>query len=150
MVLGQNPLYVVTSCHQHARSQTRNTWGLVASIAGAYILRTYLCTYVMLCYTCTMWTYYIYISVKSAFCQDHKIHHKHQGLGHLARSVWRVTAALANVSSVSRLFSFLVDFSGMILKGFGCVALKINKSNPLIPQFTIYHCRKHLAYTHIF
>ena len=49
-------------------------------------------------------------------------HHKHQGLGHLARSVSRVTAALANVSSVSRLFSFLVDCSGMILKGFGCVA----------------------------
>jgi hypothetical protein len=47
---------------------------------------------------------------------------KHQGLGHLARSVSRVTAALANVSSVSQLFSFLVDYSGMILKGFGFVA----------------------------
>jgi hypothetical protein len=49
-------------------------------------------------------------------------HHKHQGLGHLARSVSGVTAALANVSSVSQLFSFLVDCSGMILKGFGFVA----------------------------
>jgi len=38
--------------------------------------------------------------------------HKHQGLGHLARSVSTVTAAIVNVSSVSRLFSFLVDYSG--------------------------------------
>ena len=56
------------------------------------------------------------------FFIHHHHHHKHQGLGHLARSVYRVTAALANVSSVSRLFSFLVGCSGMILKGFGCVA----------------------------
>jgi hypothetical protein len=48
-------------------------------------------------------------------------HHKHQGLGHLTRSVSRVTADLASVSSVSQLFSFLVDCSGMILKGFGVV-----------------------------
>jgi hypothetical protein len=54
--------------------------------------------------------------------QDHQHHHKHQGLGHMARSVSRITAALANVSSVSQLFSFLVDCSGMILKGFGRVA----------------------------
>jgi hypothetical protein len=51
----------------------------------------------------------------------HHQHHKYQGLGHLARSVSRVTAALASVSSVSQLFSFLVDCSGMILKGFGVV-----------------------------
>jgi hypothetical protein len=44
-------------------------------------------------------------------------HHKHQGLGHLARSVSRVTAALANICSVSQLFSFFVDCNGMILKG---------------------------------
>jgi hypothetical protein len=43
-------------------------------------------------------------------------------LGHLARSVSTVTAALANVFSVSRMFSFLVDCSGTILKGFGFVA----------------------------
>jgi hypothetical protein len=49
-------------------------------------------------------------------------HHKHQGLGHLARSVSTVTAALASVSSVFQLFSFLVECSGMILKGFGVVA----------------------------
>ena len=56
---------------------------------------------------------------------SHENHHdddEHQGLGHLARSVSTVTAALAKVSLVSRLFSFLVDCSGMILKGFGCVA----------------------------
>jgi len=49
-------------------------------------------------------------------------HHKHQGLGLLARSVSRVTAPLANVSLASRLFSFLVDYSGMFWKGFGSVA----------------------------
>jgi hypothetical protein len=48
--------------------------------------------------------------------------HKHPGLGHLARSVSRVTVALSIVSSVSQLFSFLVGCSGMILKGFGFVA----------------------------
>jgi hypothetical protein len=54
----------------------------------------------------------------------HHHHHQqqHQGLGHLARSVSKVTAALASVSSVSQLFSFLVDCSGMILKEFGVVA----------------------------
>jgi hypothetical protein len=49
-------------------------------------------------------------------------HHTHQGLGHLACSVSRVAAALASVSSVSQLFFFPVDCSGMILKGFGFVA----------------------------
>jgi len=53
---------------------------------------------------------------------NHHHHNKHQGLGHLARSVSTVTAALANVSLVSRLFSFLVDYSGMFWKGFSCVA----------------------------
>jgi hypothetical protein len=38
----------------------------------------------------------------------HHHHHKHPGLGHLARSVSRVTVALSIISSVSRLFSFLV------------------------------------------
>jgi hypothetical protein len=44
----------------------------------------------------------------------HHHHHKHQALDHLARSVSGVTAALASASSVSQLFSFLVDCSGMI------------------------------------
>jgi hypothetical protein len=52
----------------------------------------------------------------------HHHHNKHQVLGHLARSVSTVTAALSSVSSVSQLFSFLVDCSGMVLKGFGVVA----------------------------
>jgi hypothetical protein len=47
---------------------------------------------------------------------------RHQGLGQLARSVSRVTAAFVSVSSVTQLFSFLVDCSGMILKRFGVVA----------------------------
>jgi len=50
------------------------------------------------------------------------LHHKHPGLGHLARSVSRVTVALSIASSVSQLFSFLVGCSGMILKGFVLVA----------------------------
>jgi hypothetical protein len=49
-------------------------------------------------------------------------HHKHPGLGHLARSTSRVTVALSIVSSVSQLFSFLVGCSEMILKEFGFVA----------------------------
>jgi hypothetical protein len=49
-------------------------------------------------------------------------HHKHPGLGHLACFVSRVTVALSIFSSVSQLFSFLVDCGGMILKGFGIVA----------------------------
>jgi hypothetical protein len=49
-------------------------------------------------------------------------HHKHPGLGHLARSVSIVTVALSIVSSVSQLFSLLVGCSEMILKGFGFVA----------------------------
>jgi hypothetical protein len=49
-------------------------------------------------------------------------HHEHPGLGHLARSLSRVTVALSIVSSVSQLFSFLVGCSEMILKGFGFVA----------------------------
>ena len=51
---------------------------------------------------------------------DH--HHKNQGLDPLIRSVSRVTTALANVSSVFQLFSFLVVCSDMISKGFGLVA----------------------------
>jgi hypothetical protein len=49
-------------------------------------------------------------------------HHKHPGLGHLVRSVSRVTVALSIVFSVSQLFSFFVGCSEMILKGFGFVA----------------------------
>jgi hypothetical protein len=52
----------------------------------------------------------------------HHHHHKHPGLGHLDRSVSRVTVALSIVSSVSQLFSFIVGCSGMILKEFGFVA----------------------------
>jgi hypothetical protein len=55
--------------------------------------------------------------------KNHHHHHdKHQGLGHLARSVTTVTAALVNVSLVSQLFSFPVGCSGMILRGFDFVA----------------------------
>ena len=49
-------------------------------------------------------------------------HHQHQGLDPLILSVSRVTTALANVSSVFQLFSFLVVCSGMISKGIGFVA----------------------------
>jgi hypothetical protein len=50
-------------------------------------------------------------------CHHHK--HKHQGLDPL---IYRVTTALANVSSVFQLFSFLVVCSDMISKVFGLVA----------------------------
>ena len=49
-------------------------------------------------------------------------HHKHQGLDPLIHSISRVTAALANVSTVFQLFSFPLVCSGMISKGFGFVA----------------------------
>jgi hypothetical protein len=52
-------------------------------------------------------------------------HHKHPGLGHLARSVSRVKVALSILSLVSQLFSFLVGCKGMILKGFGFVAFYV-------------------------
>jgi hypothetical protein len=48
-------------------------------------------------------------------------HHKHPGLGHLARSVSKVKVALSIVSLVSQLFSFRVSCKGKILKGFGFV-----------------------------
>jgi hypothetical protein len=49
-------------------------------------------------------------------------HHKHPGLGHLARSVSRVKVAHSIVSLVFQLFSFRVGCKGMISKGFGFVA----------------------------
>jgi len=56
-------------------------------------------------------------------CEFHHHHHyKHQGLDPTIRSVSRVITALANVSSVFQLFSFLVVCSDMISKGFGLVA----------------------------
>ena len=48
--------------------------------------------------------------------------YKHQELDPLIRSVSKVTTALANVSLVSQLFSFLVVCSDMISKGYGLVA----------------------------
>ena len=59
---------------------------------------------------------------KFVFGYVHHNHHKHQGLDPLILSVFTVTAALANASSVFQLFSFLVVCSGMISKGFGYVA----------------------------
>ena len=52
----------------------------------------------------------------------HHHHHQHQGLDLLIRSVFKVTTARANASSVFQLFSFIVVCSGMISKGFGFVA----------------------------
>ena len=52
----------------------------------------------------------------------HHHHYKHQGLDPLILTVSRFTTALANVSSVFQLFSFLVVCSDMISKGFGLVA----------------------------
>jgi hypothetical protein len=52
----------------------------------------------------------------------HNHHHKHQGLNPWIRSVSRFTTALANVSLVLQLFSFLVVCSDMISKEFVFVA----------------------------
>ena len=61
------------------------------------------------------------LSTRDSYYRDHH-HHKHPGLGHLTRSVSRVTSALSIASSVSQLFSFLVGCRGMISRGFGFVA----------------------------
>ena len=53
---------------------------------------------------------------------SHHHHHKHQGLDPLIRSVFKVTTAISNVSSVFQLFSFIVVCSSMTSKGFGFVA----------------------------
>jgi hypothetical protein len=90
-------------------------------------------------------------------CDHHHHHHKHQGLGHLAHSVSRVTAALASISLVSQLFSFLVDCSGMILKGFGVVAFFagarassfcIHLSCPVCIQSVVHGVWSRLSYGH--
>jgi hypothetical protein len=84
-------------------------------------------------------------------------HHKHRGLGHLARYVSRVTAGLSKVSLVSQPFSFLVDGSGMIFKGFGFVAFFagikassfcIHLSCPVCIQFAVRGVLSHLFYGH--
>jgi len=54
----------------------------------------------------------------------------------LISSVSRVTTALANVSSVFQLFSFLVVCSNMISKGFGLVAFF---ASVIIPPFIYYN-----------
>jgi len=56
----------------------------------------------------------------------HHHHHKHPGLGHLARSFSRVTGVLSIVSLVSQVFSFLVGCKGMILNGFDFVAFFVD------------------------
>jgi len=59
---------------------------------------------------------------------DHHRHfHKHQELDPLTRSVYGVTAARVNASSVFQLSSFLVVCSGMISKGFAFVAFFANE-----------------------
>jgi hypothetical protein len=87
----------------------------------------------------------------------HHHHHKHQGLDHLARSVSTVTAALSSVSSVSQLFSFPADCSGMILKGFGVVAFFagvrassfcIHLSCLVCIQSAVHGVWSHLSYGH--
>ena len=50
----------------------------------------------------------------SSESMDDHHHHHHQGLDPLIRSVSRVIAVLANVSSVFQSFSFPVACSGMI------------------------------------
>jgi len=88
-------------------------------------------------------------------CHNH--HHHHQGLAPLIRSISRVTTALANVSSVFQLFSFLVVCSDMILKGFGLVAffasvkassVCIHLSCPVCIQSVVHGIRSRLFCGH--
>jgi hypothetical protein len=66
----------------------------------------------------------------------HHHHHKHQGLDPLIRSVSTVTTALAIVSLVFQLFSFLVVCSDMISKGFDLLAFFANvKASSVCIQF---------------
>jgi hypothetical protein len=84
-------------------------------------------------------------------------HHKHQGLDPFICSVCRVTTALANVSSVFQLFSFLVVCSNMISKEFGLVAffasvkassVRIHLSCPVCIQSVVYGARSRLFCGH--
>ena len=54
--------------------------------------------------------------------RNHHHHHKRQGLGPLARSVSRVTAAPSISSLVFQFSSFLVGCTGVLSRGFGFVA----------------------------
>ena len=95
----------------------------------------------------------------SCYNIDTSYHHyyKHQGLDTLIRPVSRVTNALANVSSVFQLFSFLVVCSDMISKGFGLVAffasvkasfVCIHLSCPVCIQSVVHGVRSRLFCGH--
>jgi len=71
-------------------------------------------------------TSYISSCQKKNFFSFPHHNHKHPGLGHLARSVSRVTVVLSIVSLVSQLFSFLLGCKVMILKVFGFVAFFVD------------------------
>ena len=84
-------------------------------------------------------------------------HHKHQRLDPLIRSVSRVTNALAKVSSVFQLFSFLMVCNGMISKGSGFVAffasvkassVCIHLSCPVCMQSVVHGVWSHLFCDH--
>jgi hypothetical protein len=84
-------------------------------------------------------------------------HHQHRGLDPLIRSVSRVTTALANVSSVFQLFSFLVVCSDIILKGFSLMeffasvkasSVSIHLSCPVCIQSAVHGVRSHLFCSH--
>jgi len=90
---------------------------------------------------------------------DHHHHHRHkyEGLDPLIRSVSRVTTALANVSSVFQLFSFLVVCSDMISKGFslGAFFASVKASSVCIQlsclvciQSVVHGLRSHLFCGH--
>jgi len=65
-----------------------------------------------------LYIYMLWINCNPQIVKYH-LHHKHQGMDPLIRSV---SATRANASSVFQLFSFLVVCSGMISRGLGFVA----------------------------
>jgi len=107
------------------RGTVRNMWSFIPKIN----LRNY-CIKLVFFYmnpnTNTWKVLELSVTASKLFIQTayhhHHHHHKHKVLDPLIRSVSRVTAVRANVSSVFQLFSFLVVCSGTISKGFGFVA----------------------------
>jgi len=100
--------------------------GVISVTVSRRFLPTFKCIH---CFTALNYREFLLQNVS----KNYHHHHKHPGLGHLVRSVSRVTVAVSIVSSVSQLFSSLVGCSGMILKGFGFVAWKI------VPNSIVYH-----------
>ena len=114
-----SPLYKVYRVFPWSKATGTWRWPPITSSAAVLPLRAFVaCSGVNFTLTFTFHRS-SFLGVKRP---GRDVHHKHQGLDPLIRSVSRVTAARAKASSVFHLFSFLVFCSGMISKGFSFVA----------------------------